>query len=311
MCFATTVCWATPMAGTVSLSGTANEQPAITASVETVDFGNVTMGYNVTQRFTVTGLNLTDNLTLCISNDRFNQFSVSPSTITPEKAAQGVTVSVTVSPFNQYGTTATLTLASTGAEDVIIPVTADIERGESLPKSIQFTTYVGGFTSIGGTINFPDAEIPPDPNTPVVMSPAAGNYALAQIAPGVASADYSYTIQGDNCFNVTITKGSAIAKTCDVTITYRPLTLGSHNVTISFTCSRGGIPVTVNVSGTAIEREPGDVNGDGLMTIGDATSLIDMLLCPITPPAHADVNGDGIVSIIDVTTLIDMLLSSN
>ena len=311
MCLTATVSWATPMTGTVSLSGTTNEQPVIIASVDTVAFGDIVVGYKVTQRFTVTGLNLSDDLTLSISDDRYQQYTVSPSSITPEKAAQGITVTVTVSPFNPYTRTAMLTLASTGADAVMIPITIDIYRAPSLPTNNQLSTYVGGITSICGTINFPDAEIPPDPNNPVVMSPAIGNSAPAQVAPGFGTVDYSYSIQGDNCFGVIITKGSSIAKTCDVTITYSPQLIGTHNATITFICSRGGIPVTVNVSGTAIEAEPGDVNGDGFMTISDATGLIDMLLCPITPPAHADVNGDGTVSIIDVTTLIDMLLTGN
>lgn len=56
---------------------------------------------------------------------------------------------------------------------------------------------------------------------------------------------------------------------------------------------------------------PGDVNGDGSVSILDATGLIDMLLCGEELPAYADVNGDGIISIIDITALIDMLLSGN
>ncbi|MBQ6080248.1 MAG: DUF4886 domain-containing protein [Muribaculaceae bacterium] len=51
----------------------------------------------------------------------------------------------------------------------------------------------------------------------------------------------------------------------------------------------------------------GDVNGDSIVSIGDVTALIDLLLLGETTSC-ADVNGDGIVSISDVTTLIDMLL---
>ena len=54
---------------------------------------------------------------------------------------------------------------------------------------------------------------------------------------------------------------------------------------------------------------PGDVNGDGNISIGDATLLIDELLSGGDSPAWMDVNGDGTVSIKDITDLIDMLLS--
>ena len=56
---------------------------------------------------------------------------------------------------------------------------------------------------------------------------------------------------------------------------------------------------------------PGDVNGDGKMSIGDVTGLIDVLLASGEMPAYCDVNGDGKVTIADVTALIDMLLNSN
>ena len=58
-------------------------------------------------------------------------------------------------------------------------------------------------------------------------------------------------------------------------------------------------------------QAPGDVNGDGYITISDVTNLIDILLSGGELPAYADVNGDGDVSIKDVTDLIDMLLSGN
>lgn len=67
----------------------------------------------------------------------------------------------------------------------------------------------------------------------------------------------------------------------------------------------------VNIKGIVIFGD-GDVNGDGQLTIGDVTVLIDQLLGsqPTTfNPVNADVNGDGNVTIADVTALIDKLLS--
>lgn len=58
---------------------------------------------------------------------------------------------------------------------------------------------------------------------------------------------------------------------------------------------------------------PGDVNGDGYVTIIDVTALIDYLLgSDVTiDETAADANTDGIVSISDVTAIIDMLLSNS
>ena len=288
----------------------ASEAAVITASVEAVDFGDVLIGYKVYNDFTVTGVNLTEDMTLSISDDRFDQYSVSPSTLTPEEAALGMRIKMTLSPSNPYGETATLTISSPGAEDVIIPITANIYRATQMPKNNQMTAYVGWFSSISGTINIPDAEIPYDPDTPVVRTPAAGNDPV-QIGP-IGGLGYSYSISGDDCFSVVFTRSSTIVKTCDVKIIYRPVTIGTHHAEITFSCIWGGCPVTVNVTGTAIEQpEPGDLNGDGIFTIGDATSLIDLLLSDDEMPPFADVNSDNVVSIKDVTVLIDKLLSGN
>lgn len=56
---------------------------------------------------------------------------------------------------------------------------------------------------------------------------------------------------------------------------------------------------------------PGDMNGDGRLSIGDVTGLIDAILSgnpDMLSNPYADVNGDGKISIGDVTALIDMLL---
>ena len=308
MCLATTASWASPVTGNASFKGANGEPAVITANVEAIDFGDVVIGYNVYKTFMVFGTNLTEDMTLSISDDRFDQFSVSPSTLTPEKAAMGMLIRVTLSPYNPYGETATLTISSPGAEDVVIPITSTIYRATQMPKFNEMSAYVGWFSSISGTVNIPDAEIPHDPNTPVVRTPAAGNDPVSQVAPGEGMG-YFYTISGDNCFSVVITRSSSIAKTCDVKIIYRPLTLGTHNATITFSHIRGGCSVTVNVTGTAIEQpQAGDLNGDGLFSIGDATGLIDLLLSDDEVPPFADVDCDNAVSIKDVTTLIDMLL---
>ena len=69
----------------------------------------------------------------------------------------------------------------------------------------------------------------------------------------------------------------------------------------------GGGDVTVKLSLTDSTRI-GDVNGDGEVSIGDVTALIDTLLRNSSFSPAADVNSDGEVNISDVTTLIDLLL---
>lgn len=63
----------------------------------------------------------------------------------------------------------------------------------------------------------------------------------------------------------------------------------------------------------AAAAQRGDVNGDGKVSIGDVTELINLLLSGNTDVGNgvADVNADGVVSIGDVTELINHLLSGN
>ena len=58
---------------------------------------------------------------------------------------------------------------------------------------------------------------------------------------------------------------------------------------------------------------PGDVDGNGTVSIADVTALIDYLLGASSPVevANADIDSDGVVNINDVTLLIDKLLSGN
>lgn len=60
----------------------------------------------------------------------------------------------------------------------------------------------------------------------------------------------------------------------------------------------------------AITPDAGDINGDGNISIGDVTNLIDLIIQGGDMPAYADVDGNGRVSIGDIATLIDMLLNS-
>lgn len=57
----------------------------------------------------------------------------------------------------------------------------------------------------------------------------------------------------------------------------------------------------------------GDVNGDGVVTIADVTSLVNIILGKSPAPASgvADVNGDHAVTIADVTSLVNIILGKH
>ena len=96
------------------------------------------------------------------------------------------------------------------------------------------------------------------------------------------------------------------------------LTAGTH--TLTWTYAKDG---SVNPTGDyfAIDNvvvtgmsTPGDVDGDGNVSIADVTELIDLILigsATIEAYPAADVDGDGRITIADATALIDTILGGN
>ena len=107
----------------------------------------------------------------------------------------------------------------------------------------------------------------------------------------------------DYTFNVVLSQGDNQHQSEDVTGISKDIYLEITSTTNKYTVKDITDQYAILV---------GDVNGDGEVSIGDVTALIDILL---GTPADADtlirceVNGDGEVSIGDITALIDMLLS--
>lgn len=273
--------------------------PVIEVDAEKVDFGQVDVGYPVTERFMVSGYDLTDDINLALTGRYAAEYEVTPATITPEAAAAGVIVKVTYSPSSVWSTWATLVLSSADADDVTVSIVADPQRNGTIignNNQRNYTAAVGMVDYSVEVANFADAEIPTDPNQPVVRS------------WGPVSDNYEISIEGDDCFHARIVKASEIAKTCTVRISYSPMASGSHHATLVVTCHTAGVPdVRVQLNGTATLPAWGDLDGDGRITVADVTNEIDVLMEGRAPSSQADVDGDGNLSIRDVSSLIDML----
>ncbi|MBP5561134.1 MAG: dockerin type I repeat-containing protein [Muribaculaceae bacterium] len=67
--------------------------------------------------------------------------------------------------------------------------------------------------------------------------------------------------------------------------------------------------VTVFPADAPITPANGDVNGDGVLSGADVTTLYNVLLDGVEAAGNADVNGDGIVNGSDVTALYTLLLN--
>ena len=103
--------------------------PMITTSEEALTMEGV-VGQATTSTFTVTGSNLTGNVTLTVSG---TGFSVSPTTISASEAAAGKTVTVTYNPTAAGTHNGTITLKSTGATNKTVSLTGTAKYGVEAP----------------------------------------------------------------------------------------------------------------------------------------------------------------------------------
>ena len=98
------------------------ETPTIIATPSSVDFGTCYTAQASEQTFTVTGRNLTGNITATLT-DANNVFALNTTTVTTAEAANGKAITVTFTPAAVQSYTGSIKLTSAGAADVIINLT--------------------------------------------------------------------------------------------------------------------------------------------------------------------------------------------
>jgi len=293
---------------------TGNGQALISTSVDALDFGDIEVGYTVTRTLVVTGTGLSGDINLALEGRGAMYYQVSPQTITAAAAAVGAIVTVKCNPISAFTRSADLILSSDGADDVVLPVTASAFLPEVMfvnKQTEEFTASVGQMVTHTGAIRFADAEIPPDPNTPVVMSYGEINLPFEAIGPGTIDGSYSLTVEGADAmqFSARLVKASAITKICTVAITYAPRALGTHEATLKAYCSKAGVPqVTINLHGEATSVL-GDINNDSTLDVNDLTGIIKEVLIEGGNASRGDFDGDGVVTVDDVARFIAHLLS--
>lgn len=107
----------------VSLTGvTGGTTPQIVADTATIPFWTSVIE-PISQTLNISGLNLTGDITLSLSGNATSRISLSTTTITKANALSGTSVTITYLGDIETGTkNAVLTLSSTGAQDVKIPL---------------------------------------------------------------------------------------------------------------------------------------------------------------------------------------------
>jgi len=119
----------------------------------------------------------------------------------------------------------------------------------------------------------------------------------AQLAPGFAAAD-QITWRSDNTTVATVSStGLVTALAAGTALVYA--TVDQEEVSCEVVVTSGG-------------STPGDVNGDGEVSVADVNSLISAILggrIPDEAAQYYDINGDGEIGVADVNLLIHMILN--
>lgn len=293
-----------------ALAIVAQGAPQIIVSTTSLDFGDGYNGYNEYRTLVVTGVDLTDDISLTLQGASSIDYVIKSSkTITPEEAAEGAEVVISFFPMNEGPRWATLVFSSPGAQDAKVTLKGNGIKTSAflIPDEKMMTFETAVMCPVYKTLVVHRSEFdgwlavaPYNPFDPVFLNP--------KIAA---------TLQGDSDFRLMGVTMCNKADSLVLTVRYRPLTVGVHTAQIILTGEKAH-PVTVELEGTAYMPETGDVNGDGRIDIADVTSLIDLLLNNIDDdeeeevgmPPYADANEDGIVGISDVTLLIDHMLTA-
>ena len=200
----------------------AGSTPTISVNPATLDAFSTEVGTAVTKTVTVTGANLTGNITVAASG---TGFSVSPTTITAADAANGVELTITYDPTAAGNHTATVTLSSTGAQDVTIALTG---TATVVPQITVSTDAL----ALGGT-NFQYGNT--DTKTFTVSNTTASDAAIT------LTDETGY-------FAVSPASVAAGATNVTVNVTYTPANFGDHTATITIGDK------TVNLTGKSVEE---------------------------------------------------------
>lgn len=105
---------------------------SLSASPSNVDFGEVAQNSTVSRIITVRGTALSGNVTLSL-DDANGVFSLDKTTVTPEQATEGASVTVTFDASTLGTHNGTVTLSAAGVEDVVVNLTATAAIVKTVP----------------------------------------------------------------------------------------------------------------------------------------------------------------------------------
>ncbi len=213
---------------TVPLNGTADDNtPIINVNPTSLAFSALTE-QTQTKTFTVTGANLTGNLTLTLNNAN-GIYSINTTSITAAQAANGVTVTVTYAPTAAGNSSASVTISGGGATTQTVSLTGTatepVRTITATPDALTFNNVVGETATQTFTVNGENLK---GSNLTLTLNDENGVYSIEPSTITIAEATAGKT----------------------VTVTYAPEAFGNHNATITISGGSAN-PVTVTLAGQA------------------------------------------------------------
>lgn len=181
--------------GTISVTG---KCAAVTTNKSALSFGTTRKGETKTQKFTVTGVNLTHDLTLSSSNSTL--FQVSPTTITAAQAKNGKEVTVTYAPTVCKDHSGTITISGQDITNRTVSLSGKCANITVSPTSYDFgtktkgKTYTQEFTVTGTNLSQRISIVSPYEEGFTVSPtdlPATGGTVTVTFKPTSAGSSYS------------------------------------------------------------------------------------------------------------------------
>ena len=198
--------------------------PVLNVDPTSLDFGTINIGQTVTKTFTVSGINILGDITISCTSAAYQ---VSPTTLTAAQVEAGATITVTYAPTTAGAHTSKVVIAGGAAETKEVTVTGASSSTPLItvdPNELSFTTEV---------------------NQPVTGTFLVKGYNLqGAVKLYVVNSTGGFTINKSN-----ITKAAA-NKGVEVTVTYKPTTIGNHSADVQLVVT-GGETVYVHLDGTA------------------------------------------------------------
>lgn len=191
--------------------------PTITVSETSVDCGSVVVGNTTTATFTVSGSNLTADITLEVTG---TGFSINKATLSPtDGTVAATTITVTFAPTGAGAQNGTITISSTGATNKTVSLravgtTAAVAPAPSTTPVVFFGTVVTDKHTFSGETATLHLHI----------SDLATNVTVASSKTGI------FTVSTSTAVNGTITPDEAAA---GVTITLTRVAAGTANLIIT------------------------------------------------------------------------------